>query len=123
MTDISHDADSQLVDTTLPEQTVVSVHLSRIGRKILDIVSQGQEQQIKHLVPELLDLETGLNFAKEPLPKTVVVAPNQHSWPETATVMNARPKTKHKRHADPYGGGERSGKKAKPDTRAKAVEV
>ena len=117
---ISHT--TELMDT-LPEETVVSAHLSRIGRKILDIVSQGQEQQIRHLVPGLLDLETGLDSAKGPLLKTVAVAPNQHTWPETAAVMHARPKTKNKRNADPYGGGERSGKKAKPDTRGKGPTV
>ncbi|KZP16246.1 hypothetical protein FIBSPDRAFT_958125 [Athelia psychrophila] len=44
------------------------------------------------------------------------ITPNQHSWPETATVMGARPKGKRKRmHTDVYAGGERNGKKAKPD--------
>jgi hypothetical protein len=72
-----------------------------------------------------------------PLPEKDVIAPNQRSWPETAERMGAkkaprRPclpeerglterslgvvKGKRKRlHNDPYAGGERSGKRAKPD--------
>lgn len=94
-----------------------NLHFTRIGRKILDLASQAQRTQLIHLTPALLDLEVGLDQAKAPLLKRVAVAPNQHSWPETAAVMAARPKTKRKTHTDPYSGGERSGKKAKPDTR------
>ena len=49
------------------------------------------------------------------------IAPNQKSWPETRAVMVRMPpkKTKAKRTGDPaYGGGERSGKKAKTATAA-----
>lgn len=51
-----------------------------------------------------------------PLPKKI--APNQRSaWSETAKVMGAQVKTKKRKHTDPYAGGERPGKKAKPDAR------
>jgi hypothetical protein len=52
------------------------------------------------------------------LPSKKKIRPNQHSWTETASVMNVRVKSKRKIHIDPYGGGERSGKKAKPDARS-----
>jgi hypothetical protein len=52
------------------------------------------------------------------LPSKKKIGPNQHSWTETASVMNVRVKSKRKIHTDPYGGGERSGKKAKPDARS-----
>jgi hypothetical protein len=77
---------------------------------------------------------------KAALPEKENIAPNQKSWPETAERMGAkkiprRPcladergltersigavKGKRKRiHNDPYAGGERSGKRAKPDARA-----
>ena len=45
------------------------------------------------------------------------VAPNQHSWPETRAVMNVSVKSKKRMNEDPYGGGEKSGKKAKKDAR------
>ena len=99
--------------------------LSRIGRKILDSASASHacQAQLSHLMPVLLDLEGKLDHANGFLPKKVPVAPNQHSWPETAAVMIARPKTKRKEHTDPYSGGERSGKRAKSDTRvAKTIQ-
>ena len=51
------------------------------------------------------------------------IGPNQHSWMETASVMNVRVKSKRKIHTDPYGGGERSGKKAKPDARSAPTTI
>ena len=53
------------------------------------------------------------------LPKLKKVTPNQGSWSETASVMGAKAKTKHKTtHMDPYSRGQGSGKKAKIDARA-----
>jgi hypothetical protein len=50
------------------------------------------------------------------LPRAKHVAPNQHSWPETAAVMGVGVKGKKRTvHTDPYSGGERSGKRAKED--------
>lgn len=70
----------------------------------------------KGLLVELDRSDTAL------LPPMKKVAPNQHSWSETATVMNVRVKSKRKAHLDPYGGGERPGKKAKLDARSSALE-
>ena len=79
---------------------------------------------------------------KAALPEKENIAPNQKSWPETAERMGAKKiprcpcladehgltersigavkgKRKHI-HNDPYAGGERSGKRAKPDARARA---
>jgi hypothetical protein len=57
------------------------------------------------------------------LPKHKRVPSNQHSsWPQTVKVMGAAVKLKHKStHMEPYGGGEKSGKKAKVDARAPLV--
>jgi hypothetical protein len=71
------------------------------------------------------------------LPYKDVIAPNQHSWPETAERMGVKRVSKRKRlpeehgltersigvakgkwqriHQDPYAGGEQSGKHTKPD--------
>lgn len=54
------------------------------------------------------------------LPSKKKLPPNQNSWTETASVMNVPIKTKRKKHTDPYGGGERPGKKAKADASAAA---
>ena len=95
---------------------VHSHNIARIAHKMLSVASHGNQTLLAQLTPALFDLEAGLDWAL-PLPKKVPVAPNQHSWPETAAVMGVRLKTKRKMHMDPYSGGERSGKKAKPDTR------
>lgn len=71
----------------------------------------------------LEDLEQELDAAlsaiqpRSMLPPKKKIAPNQHSWTETAAVMGVAVKSKRKAHTDPYGGGERPGKKAKPDAR------
>ncbi|SJL09304.1 uncharacterized protein ARMOST_12681 [Armillaria ostoyae] len=52
--------------------------------------------------------------------KKAKIASNQHSWTEMAAVMGVPVKGKRKKKYDePYAGGERSGKKAKPDAREK----
>ncbi|KAJ6463931.1 hypothetical protein C8R45DRAFT_840870, partial [Mycena sanguinolenta] len=55
----------------------------------------------------------------EILPATInKVAPNQGTASETASVMGTQRKgAKKRRNVDPYGGGEASGKLAKPDAR------
>ena len=49
------------------------------------------------------------------LPTAKKVAPNQNTWTEMAAVMNVAVKSKRKKNTDQYGGGEHSGKKARPD--------
>jgi hypothetical protein len=77
-----------------------------------------------------------------PLPEKDVIAPNQKSWPETAECMGVKrapkrkcppeergltaqsigvAKAKRHIHTDPYAGGERSGKRAKPDAMSAAA--
>ncbi|KAL0565316.1 hypothetical protein V5O48_016707 [Marasmius crinis-equi] len=59
----------------------------------------------------------GLSAAALLLPKQKI-APNQHSWTETATTMGLKPKKAAKRtHTDAFSGGEKSGKLAKPDAK------
>lgn len=77
------------------------------------------------------------------LPDKEPVPPNQHSWPETAVKMGVKRapkcrlpgergltersigarKGKRKTYADPYAGGERSGKRAKPDALSAAANA
>src|SRR5258708_37680422 len=78
------------------------------------------------------------------LPEKENIGPNQCSWPETAVRMGVKHVNKcpngkvdsaltaqhigepnHKRTADndPYGAGEQSGKRAKPDARSAAANV
>lgn len=62
-------------------------------------------------------------LAEEMLPPRQEIAPNQHSWPETAVVMGVPVKGKRKVITDPYSGGEKSGKKAKKDARGPSLQV
>jgi hypothetical protein len=76
------------------------------------------------------------------LPEKENIAPNQHTWPETAARMGEKRGKKHGRgkvdsaltaqhigepnrkrpgDSDPYGAGEQSGKRAKPDARSAAA--
>src|SRR6266851_2953500 len=80
------------------------------------------------------------------LPEKDIVAPNQKSWTETAKWMGVKrgaPKRKclpeergitaqsigaakgkrHRVHSDPYAGGKRSGKRAKPDVTSAAANA
>lgn len=95
--------------------------VARIIDKIQDLAYHSRAFPPQQLSQALLELEPVLDRAMTDLgnllPKAVKVPPNQHSWPETVAVMAAKPKTKRKRNEDPYGAGEQSGKKAKPDAR------
>jgi hypothetical protein len=97
--------------------------LIQIGRKLLELSSHGQTLPHPDM-DALLAIELNLDRALtkqgsiSALPTMVKVAPNQHSWSETAAVMGVKPKTKRKRHEDLYSGGQQSGKKAKADARA-----
>jgi hypothetical protein len=74
------------------------------------------------------------------LPEKENIAPNQHTWPETAARMGEKrgkkrgkvdsaltaqhigePNRKRPGNSDPYGAGEQSGKRAKPDARSAAA--
>jgi hypothetical protein len=123
--DIQH---TDAMETTLPTPKVpgavpptvneTSSLFTRIGQKMLDLASHAAQSQDMQLAPTLLGLEAQLDGMREPLPRRIPIAPNQHSWSETAMVMGVKPKTKRKLHTDPYSGGEKSGKKAKPDARS-----
>ena len=80
-----------------------------------------------------------------PLPEKEVIGPNQLSWPETAARMGVQhgkkrqgkgkvdsaltaqhigmPNRKRVADNDPYGAGEQSGKRAKPDARSAAANA
>ena len=75
------------------------------------------------------------------LPEKESIAPNQHSWPETAVQMGVKrcgkgkvnsaltaqhigkPNRKRATDGDPYGAGEQSDKRAKPDVRSAAANA
>ena len=78
------------------------------------------------------------------LPEKEQIAPNQHSWPETAQRMGVKRgkkgrgkvdsahtaqhigeinRKRNRQHEDPYGAGEQSGKRAKPDARSTAANT
>jgi hypothetical protein len=76
------------------------------------------------------------------LPEKENIAPNQHTWPETAAQMGEKrgkkrgkvdsaltaqhigePNRKRAADNDPYGAGEQSGKRAKPDARSAAANT
>jgi hypothetical protein len=76
------------------------------------------------------------------LPEKENIGPNQLSWPETAAQMGAKrgnkkgkvdsaltaqhigePNCKRAANSDPYGAGEQSGKRAKPDARSTAANA
>jgi hypothetical protein len=98
-----------------------------IGSKLQDLANRLRFHPPAKLPESLLalndHLDVALSVLQEPavslLPRPKKIAPNQKSWTETAAVMGVAVKTKRKTtHTDPYSGGERSGKKAKPDARA-----
>lgn len=57
------------------------------------------------------------------LPHAQKIAPNQHSWTETAEAMIGTRKSVKRKHTDPYAGGEQSGKKAKEDAKRKVGSI
>ena len=98
--------------------------LASIPNKLQCLAMRMQLSPPQHLSNNLQELDSFLNWAlrecaqPQVLPKQKKLPPNQHSWPETRTIMGADQKTKRKSlHNDPYSGGERSGKKAKADAR------
>jgi hypothetical protein len=96
--------------------------LSRICHKINILASRTRLFPPQTLTDALQKLEPVIDRATRDLnppilPKAASIPPNQGSWKETAAVMGVKAKSKRKTHTDPYGGGERSGKKAKPDAK------
>ncbi|KZP06511.1 hypothetical protein FIBSPDRAFT_966390 [Athelia psychrophila] len=99
--------------------------ITGIQEKVLLLSHRAQRASSSTTIGQSLhDLDHTLNqvLVEYPLEHPVIpsakskITPNQHSWPETAAVMGACPKGKHKQiHTDAYTGGERNGTKAKPD--------
>jgi hypothetical protein len=103
--------------------------------KVSDLINKLQHLAVRtrmqrpfQLTEALSNLDQALNTVLDELghsrdvdkvlPKCKKVAPNQHTWTETAAVMGANVKGKRKTiHTDPYSGKEASGKKARPDAR------
>ena len=115
------------------------------------LVSKGpSDPRIAKSLNLLNTIRSGLNGLVFPagdgshLPEKENIAPNQHSWPETAARMGVKrnnkrangkvdsaltaqhigePNRKRTADDDPYGAGEQSGKRAKPDARSAATNV
>jgi len=112
--------------TPMPAQDTNRTHTESLIRKLvlLSSLMSSSHSPIPYS-EELTVLNDCLDQAVEKfspapapiLPKAKVVAPNQHSWTETATVMgvNVKGKGKWKIYTDRYAGGEKSGKKARFD--------
>ena len=102
-------------------------HLSPATDLTLDLI----QSWLRALVHSTMVAGNGFH-----LPEKESIAPNQHSWPETAVQMGVKhcrkgkvnstltaqhigkPNRKHTTDGDPYGAGEQSSKHAKPDARS-----
>ena len=119
----SDDTDIELLDEATISSSTDTVVITDMIKKLSNLAIHLQTQppsplpQLLHDLHDKLDLLTTKlntpNHASLPIKKKI--SPNQHSWPETAAVMNVPVKSKRKKHTDPYSGGERPGKKAKRD--------
>lgn len=119
---------SHTTDSVLAEPNADLAILAGIPAKLQTLAVRTRLSPLHHMsdplrqLDNLLDLLLAGSVQPQVLPKRKKVAPNQHSWSETASVMGANTKTKRKRaHTDPYSGGQGSGKKAKTDARAPLV--
>src|SRR5258708_4322989 len=125
----------------MDDSAAVSV-IKDIFKLSQELISKGlSDPGIANSLNSLKSIRSGLRelLNGSPLPEKENIAPNQHSWPETAARMgvkhvNKHPNGKvdsvltaqhigepnHKRAAndDPYGAGEQSGKRANPNPRS-----
>jgi hypothetical protein len=107
----------------------------RIARSLNSIQSR-----LSALVPSVMAAGNGSH-----LPEKESIGPNQHTWPETAAQMGVKrgnkprekgkvdsmlmaqhisePNCKCPTDNDPYGAGEQSGKRAKPDVHSAAANI
>jgi hypothetical protein len=122
-------------DITLLSQTLASetIDQSADSSAIIE-AARSAKYSLTALVASLQNIRA--------LPEKDIIAPNQTSWPETAERMGVKrsskrkcppeecgltarsigvAKAKHRIHTDPYTGGERSGKRAKPDAMSAAA--
>lgn len=90
--------------------------LTRLTQEVTAVGTCAFNPRLQNILKEVVieyDGQTALPPAKK-------IAPNQHSWTETALVMGVpskATKASKRKNTDPYGGGEQSGKRAKPDAR------
>src|SRR5258707_12556951 len=122
----------------MDDSTAVSV-IKDIFRLSQELISKGpSDPGIANSLNSLKSIRSGLRelLNGSPLPEKENIAPNQHSWPETAARMGVKcvnkrpngkvdsalmaqhigePNCKCAANDDPYGTGEQSGKWAKPN--------
>lgn len=98
------------------------VLIDELSRKLQCVAICAQLGQL-HITPDLQALDELLDRVIEAeaslsiLPPKQKIAPNQHSWTETAHSMGVPVNTKKRKITEPFGGGQQSGRKAQPDTR------
>jgi hypothetical protein len=121
----------KIVDKPPPTSSNNLDLIDDMGAKLLELANQFRFHPPTALSETLHDLNAQLDnmlsyfrtTRHSILPPKKKIAPNQHSWTETAQVMGVAVKSKRKiTHTDPYSGGERSGKKAKPDARSTVAQ-
>jgi hypothetical protein len=133
------------------DSTAVQTIINDIFSLLQGLVSKGpSDPRIANSLDLLNTIRSGLNKLVFPagdssyLPEKENIAPNQHSWLETAARMRVKrnnkctngkvdsaltaehigePNRKRTADDDPYGAGEQSGKCAKPDAHSAAANV
>ena len=128
---VNEDGDEEIIRDKHSKNDNNSDEIVQIASKLQELTNQLLFDPPGEITNELRDLGEHLNTvndslgpSKPLLQQKKRVAPNQHSWTETASIMGAKVKGKRARtHTDPYAGGERSGKKARPDTRQPLIDI
>ena len=130
----------------MDDSAAISV-IKDIFRLSQELISKGpSDPGIANSLNSLKSIRSGLRelLNGSPLLEKENIAPNQRSWPETAAQMGVKhvnkhpngkvdsvltaqhigePNCKHATNDDPYGAGEQSGKRAKPDARSAAANT
>jgi hypothetical protein len=124
--DSNNDGSDEIPDSAINGAEETTDMLNDICKQLQQLAIRARFSQPQQLTEPLRALHEALQNAtpdfespaKLPIKR---IPPNQHSWPETASVMGVRIKTKRKNHVDPYSGGEQSGKKARADARGTGI--
>ncbi|KAF5333285.1 hypothetical protein D9611_002793 [Ephemerocybe angulata] len=108
------DLDSDTTNSRLIAETISS--LSSLVCRLKDTQKLPLDPAELKSLKETVDGMLVASLAEDDiLPRPVRIAPNQHTWSETGMTMGQVKGKRKTTHTDPYGGGERSGKKARPD--------
>ena len=128
---VDEDGNEEIISNKHSKNDNNSNEIVQIASKLQELANQLLFDPPGEITDELWDLGEHLNTvndslgpSKPLLPWKKQVAPNQHSWTETASIMGAKVKGKCARtHTDLYAGGERSGKKVRPDAWQPLIDI